>query len=211
MLYLNVLIRCSDHCYANDAIFACIRQLNFLTGANHLRATAYHLAANGMVKKFYRQLEIAVTCHQNSRWSEILPTVMIGKRSTSMKDFQEKLVELLYTFKATYSEVTPLSEVPDTKVRQSSFCKHLKTTDQVLVRHDGTKQPDKKNVVINIYGRNVTVSIRRLKPAYYMTTNDTSDHNNENEDPEYIILERRQPVYSVQQPVCSIQQRVVSA
>jgi cleavage and polyadenylation specificity factor subunit 1 len=51
------------------------KQLNNLTGTNHLRTTAYHPSENGMVERSHRQLKAAIKCHQNNQWTETFPTV----------------------------------------------------------------------------------------------------------------------------------------
>lgn len=62
------------------------KKLAILTGTTNLRKTAYHPAANGMVKRLHRQLKAAIKCHQNSRWTEVLCTVLLGVRATFRKD-----------------------------------------------------------------------------------------------------------------------------
>jgi cleavage and polyadenylation specificity factor subunit 1 len=57
------------------------RQLNILTGNSHFRTNAYHPAANGMVERFHRQLKAAIRCQQR-RWTEALPLVLMGIRSS---------------------------------------------------------------------------------------------------------------------------------
>ena len=75
--------------------------------------------------------------------------------------------------------------------------KDLATTDPVIVRHDGPKtilqclydgpyrvvSRHKKKFVLNINGRDVTVSTDRLKPAYVMADTDvTSDDSCDESD-----------------------------
>jgi len=57
------------------------RQLSELTGTAHLRTAAYHPQANGMVERFPRQLKAAIKCHASSRWTQMLPTVLLGIRA----------------------------------------------------------------------------------------------------------------------------------
>jgi len=53
-------------------------QLNRLTDSQHLRTTAYHPQANGLVERFHRQLKTALRCHNNNRWTEALPIIMLS-------------------------------------------------------------------------------------------------------------------------------------
>ncbi|KAJ8913994.1 hypothetical protein NQ315_012017 [Exocentrus adspersus] len=70
----------------------------------------------------------------------------------------------------------------------------LAVTDQVFVRRDNTKQPlqqpyegpykvlrrNERTFVLHINGRDVTVSIHRLKPAYTITEEPTTVTHQEN-------------------------------
>ncbi|XP_039308825.1 uncharacterized protein LOC120358487 [Solenopsis invicta] len=57
------------------------QRLSELTGTSHLRTTAYHPQANGMVERFHRQLKAAIKCQENNRWTEVLPTVLLEIRT----------------------------------------------------------------------------------------------------------------------------------
>lgn len=72
------------------------RQLNRLTGATHLHTTAYHPSANGMVERLHRQLKAAIKCHGSARWTESLPTVLLGIRSALKDDLGTSAAEMLY-------------------------------------------------------------------------------------------------------------------
>ncbi|XP_063994836.1 uncharacterized protein LOC135172612 [Diachasmimorpha longicaudata] len=72
------------------------KHLNYLAGTTHLRTTAYHPAANGMVERFHRQLKAAIKCHENPTWTEVLPTVLLGIRAAWKEDLQASAAELAY-------------------------------------------------------------------------------------------------------------------
>ena len=72
------------------------RQLKRLTGSKHFHTTSYHPQANGMVERFHRQLKAAIKCHQNDRWTETLPTLLLGVRSAWKEDVQATAAEMLY-------------------------------------------------------------------------------------------------------------------
>ncbi|KAI5753097.1 hypothetical protein M8J77_023450 [Diaphorina citri] len=72
------------------------KELSTLTGSHHLRTTAYHLAANGMVERLHRQLKAAIKCHHTDRWTDILPTVLLGIRAAWRDDFKASSAELVY-------------------------------------------------------------------------------------------------------------------
>lgn len=71
-------------------------QLNTFIGSHHLRTKAYHPAANGMIERLHWQLKAAIKCHQNDRWTDILPTVLLGIRTACREDFKTTTAELVY-------------------------------------------------------------------------------------------------------------------
>lgn len=72
------------------------KALSALLGAEHLRTTAYHPAANGMVERLHRQLKAAIMCHTSSQWTEALPLVLLGMRNSWKEDIQATPAELVY-------------------------------------------------------------------------------------------------------------------
>jgi transposase InsO family protein len=62
--------------------------LSNVTGMTHLRTTAYHPQANGMVERLHRQLKAALRCHGDEKWTEALPWVMLGIRATWKEDLK---------------------------------------------------------------------------------------------------------------------------
>lgn len=54
-----------------------------LLGIKHVRTTAYHPCANGLVERFHRQLKYAMTAVHNGRtWVDKLPLIMLALRNT---------------------------------------------------------------------------------------------------------------------------------
>ena len=72
------------------------QSLSRLAGVTHLRTTAYHPQANGMVERLHRQLKAAVRCHQNEQWTRILPTVLLGIRAAWKEDLKATAADLVY-------------------------------------------------------------------------------------------------------------------
>ncbi|XP_055603905.1 protein NYNRIN-like [Uranotaenia lowii] len=70
--------------------------LTKLLGITHLRTTPYHPQANGQIERTHRQLKAAIMCHQHSRWTEVLPIVLLGMRSSIKEDLQATCAELTY-------------------------------------------------------------------------------------------------------------------
>ena len=65
-------------------------------GAHHLRTTAYHPAANGIIERLHRQLKAAIMCHLSSRWTEALPLILLGMRNSWKEDLRSTPAELVY-------------------------------------------------------------------------------------------------------------------
>ncbi|KYN22425.1 hypothetical protein ALC57_05176 [Trachymyrmex cornetzi] len=141
--------------------------LNKLLGMQHLRTTAYHPQANGMVERFHRQLKAAIRCHGNNR-TETLPT----DKTDDAHEFVRKL-------RSHFEELRPVEAAWHGK-RKTFIYKDLATTEAVFVRHDASRttlhpaydgpytvmERRDKYFVVRMQGKNVTVSIDRLKPAY---------------------------------------------
>ena len=64
-------------------------------GCNHVRTTAYHPAANGMVERFHRQLKAAIMAH-GTNWIEAVPTVLLGIRNSFKQDLQCTPAQLVF-------------------------------------------------------------------------------------------------------------------
>lgn len=186
------------------------RHLNSLLGTTHIRTTAYHPAANGLVERLHRQLKAAIMCHEGSRWTETLSTVLLGIRSAWREDIQGTSAELVYGQSLRLpgeflGQQRPDQAAEDAAEFVKSLRQHMKnlrpsdepqhhnhkvfvfrdlaTTDQVFIRRDGAKrilqQPydgphkvlkrSEKTFVVRVNGRDMTISIDRLKPAYVMS------------------------------------------
>src|SRR5699024_8022481 len=56
-------------------------------GMHHIRTTAYHPAANGMVERFHRHLKSALKAREDSSsWLQHLPLILLGLRSPFKED-----------------------------------------------------------------------------------------------------------------------------
>lgn len=68
-----------------------------LLGTSRIRTTAYHPAANGMVERFHRQLKAAIRASDNpQRWTQHLPLVLLGIRSSLKEDLHCSAAEMVY-------------------------------------------------------------------------------------------------------------------
>jgi hypothetical protein len=65
-------------------------------GIHLTQTTPYNLAANGLVERFHRTLKAAIMCHADKHWTEKLPLVLLGIRTTFKADLQASTGELVY-------------------------------------------------------------------------------------------------------------------
>ncbi|RWS19194.1 hypothetical protein B4U80_08138, partial [Leptotrombidium deliense] len=71
-------------------------ELSKLLGTNRIRTTAFHPQSNGMVERFHRHLKAAIRAQNNSRWTAVLPLVLLGIRTSLKEDLQASSAELVY-------------------------------------------------------------------------------------------------------------------
>lgn len=139
------------------------KNLTNILNVKQIRTTAYHPAANGMVERFHRQLKTAIKCHQNDKWTEVLPAVLLGIRAAWKEDLQTTSAELLFgqqlrlpgellapstqqhdsstyvdRLKQFFKNIRPTTPVQHGKRRTFVF-KDLSTCEYVFLRDDGPK------------------------------------------------------------------------
>lgn len=134
-------------------------------GCQHHRTTAYHPAANGMVERFHRQLKAALTAQGTSDWTDYLPLVLLGIRTTYKTPLKATVAELTFgrTLTLPGEYVTPcrrpstnysdyvqrlrqrMSHLRPTPPRPQAKSVHIpspiKSCSHVLLRVDRVKQP----------------------------------------------------------------------
>ena len=104
-----------------------------LLGCKHLRTTAYHPIANGIIERFHRQLKAALKVHMSSsHWTETLPLVLLGIRTAFKADLQCSTAELVYgTTLWVPGEFFIQRDTPTTE-ETSALLRNLKTAMQEL-------------------------------------------------------------------------------
>lgn len=72
------------------------KALAHLVGGHKTQTTAYHPQSNGMVERWHRALKSAIICHNNAEWVSLLPTVLLGLRTSIKEDIGATAAELVY-------------------------------------------------------------------------------------------------------------------
>ncbi|BHF67819.1 hypothetical protein SprV_0301084800 [Sparganum proliferum] len=140
--------------------------LSFL-GCTRIRTTAYHPAANGMVERFHRQLKAFLRAADDpENWTEHLPLVLLGIRSSLKSDLDCSAAELVFgaTVRLPGQMISPTPRVavedptnllhrlrqflrtlspvpPRPSVSESYLEKDLATCSHVYLRCDRVRRP----------------------------------------------------------------------
>ncbi|KAG7191218.1 hypothetical protein KM043_013193 [Ampulex compressa] len=67
-----------------------------LVGPEHLKFTAYHPQAHGMVECLHRQRKTVMRTHGTNSWTDALPLIFLGIRAALKDDFGASAAQMLY-------------------------------------------------------------------------------------------------------------------
>lgn len=182
---------------------ALFREFSKLLGIRVIHTTPYHPQANGQIERWHRSLKSSIICHSNPRWSEVLPIVMLGLRSSINHDLNVSPAGSVYGMELTLpgefftefstkninSEWVKQLKEDMHNVKAQKVARHgqtqvyepkdLQKATFVFVRNDAVRPPlqppykgpfqviskTEKTFVIEVNGKNKTISVDRLKPA----------------------------------------------
>ena len=72
-------------------------EFNHLQGVKHIRTTAYHPCANGLVERFHRSLKTSLATRNDTRnWVDDLPLILLSLRNTIKEDLRCSAAELVF-------------------------------------------------------------------------------------------------------------------
>ncbi|GFX08262.1 retrovirus-related Pol polyprotein from transposon 412 [Trichonephila clavipes] len=159
------------------------RSLAAICGAKVAHATSYHPQCNGKVERLHRTLKGAIKAHNNIKWTETLPTILLGLRTALRPDTNHTIAQMTFM-----DDLKPTKSSPP-KNQKIFVHKDLKSCTHVFVRVDRVrkaleppyngpfpvKERYEKYFTLTIKNKPVNISVDRLKPAYLLMTDSIPD------------------------------------
>ena len=124
------------------------RSLTDLLGTTRIRTTSYHPISNGLVERLHRQLKAAIKAHNNVRWTEVLPLVLLGIRTAIKADIGCSAAELVYGtgINLPAQFVAPIK--PDSLPDQANYVHRLKDF-MLKIRPTPTRKQQRSTPYVN--------------------------------------------------------------
>lgn len=163
-------------------------------GIKHHITSAYHPQANGVIERWHRTLKAALKAYNNYRWTETLPSVLLGLRTTIKAGTQFSPAEMVYgtTIRVPGELLAPATtpveptdllfqmqqslqqvrSIPMTNHATPAFFVHpdLQTCTHIFLRHDSHRTPlqhpyDGPYEVVRREGKQFIIRIRGIEQA----------------------------------------------
>ncbi|GFV91545.1 retrovirus-related Pol polyprotein from transposon 412 [Trichonephila clavipes] len=140
------------------------RSLAAICGAKVAHATSYHPQCNGKVERLHRTLKGAIKAHNNIKWTETLPTILLGLRTALRPDTNHTIAQMVYgsnirlpgeffnppsiqidpetfvTTLQTFMDALKPTESSPPKIKRIFVHKDLKSCTHVFVRVDRVRK-----------------------------------------------------------------------
>lgn len=141
-------------------------ELTKTLGVTHLRTTSYHPQSNGLIERFHRTLNAALTTKDTTNWSRQLPMILLRLRSTFKPDIKATPAELVLG--TTLRFPGDMFGDDNNDVSQSEFVKQITSMMQNIKTIDTKQTPFLHSSLSNathVFVRNDTVR-PSLRPPY---------------------------------------------
>jgi len=168
-------------------------------GSKHIHTTAYHPQANGMIERWHRSFKAAMICYPNTPWPERLPVVLLGLQTCFKEDLNSSAGKRLGKWIFWRHRCKPRS-FQLWKIFPAQAAHHsnktsfrLKETDkwiQAFIRKHPLEPPytgpfkvvyrnNDRVFTLNINGKEVKVSVDRIKSAFILKSDAQLDFQTE--------------------------------
>ncbi|GBO33893.1 Transposon Ty3-I Gag-Pol polyprotein [Araneus ventricosus] len=131
-----------------------------MLGTQKIKTTPYHPISNGIVERFHRHLKSAIKAHENEKWSELIPIILLGILTANANPVAKSAhcTDRFYIHPSlkSSSHIFLRVDFVQPPLRQPYTGPH-----KVLCRTD-------KTITVDINGRKTTVSLDRVKPAHLL-------------------------------------------
>ncbi len=71
-------------------------ELANLLGFERRRTTSYNPKCNGMIERWHRVIKSAIMCYDRTDWTSVLPSILLGLRTTYSDELKSTPAELVY-------------------------------------------------------------------------------------------------------------------
>ncbi|UYV61572.1 EEF1A1 [Cordylochernes scorpioides] len=114
------------------------KTLATLCGVKLKHTTAYHPQSNGKIERFHRTLKAAIRAHNSNKWTESIPTVLLGLRAALRKDSDYSLTQMVYgkaiKLPGEFFDAPKISTTPETFLHKLQ--KQMESLKPKLTRHN---------------------------------------------------------------------------
>lgn len=116
---------------------ALFSSLTRLVRIKRIRTTPYHPQSNGLVERWHRTLKAALMCNSQTPWPELLPTVLLGLRTTYKEDLKASPAKMLFgaPLRIPGEFFVTDSIAADPQVFISKFRQHIQTVKPIQTAH----------------------------------------------------------------------------
>lgn len=117
------------------------RELTRLIGCSKIRTTAYHPMSNGVLERFHRHLKSALKAHNEAKWTDVLPIVLLGIRSALKEDVKATSAQLVYgTTLRLPSDLITSNSINDTLTSAyvTRLCETMRSLNPIRTALHGT-------------------------------------------------------------------------
>ncbi|XP_054746531.1 uncharacterized protein LOC129251197 [Anastrepha obliqua] len=163
-------------------------ELSRMLGISHLRTTAYHPQANGIIERWHRSLKTASTCDERDDWINRLPIIFLGLRTAfkpdigataaqlPQSDFAKQLIYVMIKIRPTQTanhDATKTFVFSKLAEATHVFVRNDKARPAFVPTYDGpylviSRHPKYFTIQLNNNNKS-NISIDRLKPAFIET------------------------------------------